>query len=66
VALTFNTEPSVSTIQVGLLNFNGQYGSVLYGPLLAAISIVIFAMLLLYLAINKQIMKGITSGAVKG
>jgi raffinose/stachyose/melibiose transport system permease protein len=51
---------------VGLLNFDGQYGSVLYGPLLAAISIVIFAMLFLYLAINKQIMKGITSGAVKG
>ena len=66
VALTFNTEPSVSTIQVGLLNFNGQYGSVLYGPLLAAISLVIFAMLFLYLAINKQIMKGLTSGAVKG
>ena len=66
MALTFNTEPSVSTIQVGLLNFNGQYGSVLYGPLLAAISVVIFAMLLLYLAINKQIMKGLTSGAVKG
>jgi raffinose/stachyose/melibiose transport system permease protein len=66
VALTFNTEPSVSTIQVGLLNFDGQYGSVLYGPLLAAISTVIFAMLFLYLAINKQIMKGITSGAVKG
>jgi ABC-type glycerol-3-phosphate transport system permease component len=34
--------------------------------LLAAISIVIFVMLLFYLAINKQIMKGITSGAVKG
>lgn len=66
VALTFNTNPSISTIQVGLLNFNGQYGSVLYGPLLAAISIVIFVMLLFYLAINKQIMKGITSGAVKG
>jgi raffinose/stachyose/melibiose transport system permease protein len=66
VALTFNTNPSISTIQVGLLNFNGQYGSVLYGPLLAAISIVIFAMLLFYLAINKQIMKGIASGAVKG
>jgi len=66
VALTFNTEPSVSTIQVGLLNFDGQYGSVLYGPLLAAISIVIFAMLLLYLAINRQVMKGLSSGAIKG
>jgi raffinose/stachyose/melibiose transport system permease protein len=66
VALTFNTNPSVSTIQVGLLNFDGQYGSVLYGPLLAAISIVIFAMLLFYLAINRQVMKGLSSGAIKG
>jgi raffinose/stachyose/melibiose transport system permease protein len=66
VALTFNTEPSVSTIQVGLLNFDGQYGSVLYGPLLAAISLVIFAMLLFYLAINRQVMKGLSSGAIKG
>lgn len=66
VALTFNTKPSLSTIQVGLLNFNGQYGSVSYGPLFAAISIVIFGLLILYMFINKQIMKGITSGAVKG
>jgi len=66
VALTFNSKPSLSTIQVGLLNFNGQYGSVAYGPLFAAISIVIFALLILYLFINKQIMRGLTSGAVKG
>jgi len=66
VALTFNSKPSLSTIQVGLLNFNGQYGSVEYGPLFAAISIVIFALLILYLFINKQIMRGLTSGAVKG
>ncbi len=66
VALTFNAKPSLSTIQVGLLNFNGQYGSVAYGPLFAAISIVVFALLILYLFINKQIMKGLTSGAIKG
>jgi raffinose/stachyose/melibiose transport system permease protein len=66
VALTFNTKPSLSTVQVGLLNFDGQYGTVSYGPLLAAISMVIFAMLGLYLVLNKQIMKGISAGAVKG
>ena len=66
VALTFNSKPSLSTIQVGLLNFDGQYGSVAYGPLFAAISIVVFALLILYLFINKQIMKGLTSGAIKG
>jgi raffinose/stachyose/melibiose transport system permease protein len=66
VALTFNTKPSLSTIQVGLYNFDGQYGQVSYGPLLAAISIVIVAMLVLYLVLNKQIMRGISAGAVKG
>jgi raffinose/stachyose/melibiose transport system permease protein len=66
VALTFNTKPSLSTVQVGLLNFDGQYGTVSYGPLLAAISMVIFAMLGLYLVLNKQIMRGISAGAVKG
>jgi len=34
--------------------------------LLAAISLVIFAMLLFYLAINRQVMKGLSSGAIKG
>jgi len=66
IALTFNSNPSLSTIQVGLLNFDGEYGSVSYGPLFAAISMVIFALLVVYLLINKQIMKGIASGALKG
>lgn len=66
VALTFNSEPSLSTIQVGLLNFNGQYGEVEYGPLLAAISIIIFSMLIVYLLINQRVMRGITAGSVKG
>jgi raffinose/stachyose/melibiose transport system permease protein len=66
VALIFNSKPSLSTVQVGLYNFNGEYGQVSYGPLLAAISIVILAMLALYLVLNKQIMKGVSAGAVKG
>jgi raffinose/stachyose/melibiose transport system permease protein len=66
IALTFNSSPSLSTVQVGLLNFNGQYGTVSYGPLFAAISIVIFATLLVYALINQQVMKGLTAGSVKG
>jgi raffinose/stachyose/melibiose transport system permease protein len=66
IALTFNTSPSLSTIQVGLLNFDGQYGTVDYGPLLAAIAMVVGVLLVVYLLINKQIMKGLSSGAVKG
>lgn len=66
VALTFNSKPSLSTVQVGLLNFNGQYGQVEYGPLLAAISIVIFSMLIVYLLVNQRIMRGMTAGSIKG
>lgn len=66
VALTFNSKPSLSTIQVGLLNFNGQYGEVEYGPLLAAISIVIFATFIVYALINQRVMRGLTAGSVKG
>jgi raffinose/stachyose/melibiose transport system permease protein len=66
VALTFNSKPSLSTIQVGLLNFNGQYGQVEYGPLLAAISIVIFATFIVYALINQRVMRGLTAGSVKG
>lgn len=66
VALTFNAEPSLATIQVGLLNFNGQYGEVALGPLLAAISIIIFSMLIVYALINQRVMRGITAGSIKG
>jgi raffinose/stachyose/melibiose transport system permease protein len=66
VALTFNSKPSLSTVQVGLLNFNGQYGEVAYGPLLAAISIVIFSTFIVYALINQRVMRGLTAGSVKG
>jgi raffinose/stachyose/melibiose transport system permease protein len=66
VALTFNAEPSLATIQVGLLNFNGQYGEVALGPLLAAISIIIFSMLIVYALVNQRVMRGITAGSIKG
>lgn len=66
IALTFNSKPSLSTIQVGLLNFNGQYGQVEYGPLLAAISIVIFATFIVYALINQRVMRGLAAGSVKG
>jgi raffinose/stachyose/melibiose transport system permease protein len=66
VALTFNSKPSLSTVQVGLLNFNGQYGTVEFGPLLAAISIVIFATFIVYALINQRVMRGMTAGSIKG
>jgi raffinose/stachyose/melibiose transport system permease protein len=66
VAYTFTTSAKFRTIQVGLLAFNGQYGSVQWGPLFAAICINVFGTLVIYLALNQQIMKGLTAGSVKG
>lgn len=66
VALTFTNTTELRTIQVGLLNFTGEFGSMQYGPLFAAICINVFGILAIYLFLNQQVMKGLTSGAVKG
>jgi raffinose/stachyose/melibiose transport system permease protein len=66
ISLTFTTNDDLRTIQVGLLNFTGQYGETAFGPLFAAISINVVGTLVLYLLINQRIIKGLTAGAVKG
>jgi len=66
IALTFTTSSELRTIQVGLLNFTGQYGAVQYGPTFAAIAVNVFGTLLIYLFLNQQVMKGLTAGSVKG
>jgi raffinose/stachyose/melibiose transport system permease protein len=66
IALTFTNSGDLRTVQVGLLNFTGDFGSTQYGPLFAAICINVFGTLLVYLALNQKVMRGLTSGAVKG
>jgi len=66
IALTFTNSENLRTIQVGLLNFTGQYGAVQYGPLFAAICVSILGTLLLYLFLNQRVMKGLAAGSVKG
>ncbi|MGN8027562.1 carbohydrate ABC transporter permease [Microbacterium sp. 22242] len=66
IALTFTNSSSLRTIQVGLLNFTGQYGAVQYGPTFAAIAVNVIGTLLIYLFLNQQVMKGLTAGSVKG
>ncbi|BDV31873.1 carbohydrate ABC transporter permease [Microbacterium terricola] len=66
IALTFTTSSDLRTIQVGLLNFTGEYGAVQYGPTFAAIAVNVFGTLLIYLFLNQQVMKGLTAGSVKG
>ncbi|MDQ0585477.1 carbohydrate ABC transporter permease [Streptomyces rishiriensis] len=66
IALTFTNDQDLRTIQVGLLNFTGDFGATQYGPLFAAICINVFGTLLIYLFLNQKVMKGLTSGALKG
>jgi raffinose/stachyose/melibiose transport system permease protein len=66
IALTFTNSSDLRTIQVGLLNFTGEFGATQYGPLFAAICINVFGILAIYLVLNQRIMSGLASGAVKG
>jgi raffinose/stachyose/melibiose transport system permease protein len=66
IALTFITAKDKSTVQVGLLNFQGEYGSVLYGPLFAGICMTVLGTLVVYLLLSRQIMQGLAGGALKG
>ncbi len=66
IALTLTNRAELRTLQVGLLNFRGQYGVIEYGPLFAAIFIGIAGPLVLYLFLNQRIMRGMTAGSVKG
>lgn len=65
IALTFVTNQSLRTVQVGLLNFTGEFGATDYGPLFAAICINVFGTLIIYLVLNQQVMRGLTAGSVK-
>jgi raffinose/stachyose/melibiose transport system permease protein len=66
IALTFTDSNNLRTVQVGLLNFTGEFGSIEYGPLFAAICITVFGTLVVFLALNQKVMRGLTGGAVKG
>lgn len=52
-------------LTVGLLNFQGQYGTD-WGPMTAAICMVLLPLFLLFLFLQKYFVQGLTSGGVKG
>lgn len=64
-ALTLLTSNEFKTIPIGLANFSGQY-STSYTPLLAGLVIATLPVIIIYILFNKQIVKGMTAGAVKG
>ena len=56
----------MKTVTLGLKNFMGQWGLVDYNRLFAAIAIVTFPIVLLYVIFQKQFVSGLTSGSIKG
>jgi raffinose/stachyose/melibiose transport system permease protein len=46
--------------------FRGSYGRVEMGPMMACIMLAILPIIIVYLAGQKYIIKGVVSGAVKG
>lgn len=66
IAITFTNSSELGTVQVGLLNFSGQYGATAFGPLLAAICVNVLGILVIYLFLNQRIMRGLAAGSVKG
>ncbi len=65
LSLTFISTNSRRTIQTGLLNFTDQFGQVQWGPTFAAVCMTILPTLMLYLILNRRVMRGLTAGAVK-
>jgi len=61
VALSAST---LSTIPLGLLAFQGQYGTD-WGPLSAAICIVLIPLIIVFFAFQKYFIQGLTAGAIK-
>ena len=63
---TFINQPAKRTLQTALIMFNGSHGEVNWGPLFAAMAITIIPTLIIYMFLSKFMIRGMTSGAVKG
>ena len=54
------------TISMLIQYFRGSYGRVEMGPMMACIMLTVFPIVIVYLACQKHIIKGMVAGAVKG
>lgn len=63
--LVFLQSPENKTIMQGLTVFFGQYGSQ-WGVLFAGLTMAALPLIVLYLVLSEQFIKGLTAGAVKG
>ena len=66
-ALTFLTKSSLFTLPVALLNIqSGSYGQLNYGYLIAGAVIAMVPCVILYIALQRFYIQGLSSGALKG
>lgn len=65
-SMTFVSKSSLKTMQTGLLYFENEFGSKNWGAIFASVSISVLPMLIMYLFLNKSVIEGMTTGAVKG
>ena len=65
-SMTFISDNNMKTVQTGLLYFSDQYGNSNWGAIFACIAITVTPTLLIYVALNKLVIEGMTAGAVKG
>jgi ABC-type sugar transport system, permease component len=65
-SMTFISDSAMKTVQTGLMYFSDQYGNRNWGAIFACISISVMPTLLIYIALNKLVIEGMTAGAVKG
>ncbi|MFV0503103.1 MAG: carbohydrate ABC transporter permease [Lachnospirales bacterium] len=65
-SMTFISSTELKTIMTGLLYFQDEFGSKNWGAIFASISLSVFPLLIVYLFLNKAVIEGMTSGAIKG
>ncbi|WP_342504789.1 carbohydrate ABC transporter permease [Sporosarcina sp. FSL K6-2383] len=64
-ALVLINDPELQTLPLGLANFAGQF-TTNYGAQMAGLTMSLVPIVIFYLLLEKEIVKGMTAGAVKG
>jgi raffinose/stachyose/melibiose transport system permease protein len=65
MALVMIKDPALKTLPLELLSFNGQWGQQDFTRLFAALVIICLPTIIVYIILQKQFIKGLTSGAIK-
>ena len=65
VSSTFTTKNELRMLSIGLYNYISQYG-IQWGKLMAAVTISIVPIVILFVLLQRHFVEGMAAGAVKG